>query len=171
MAHDGLDVLVAGHHPRLAEPQHGSVVAQSAVDRLAVAGQEGRVGQVRGGRCPAARITVHIGEPIAAIRAAESGAADFAVSTLQDVGDSETLVVRRLWEEPIVLGVGPHGPPVGDSVALAEIAELPMVAAPQEVAYDRLLSAQLHRYGVAALNVVIRLGHAEAIKQVAIDNG
>lgn len=120
---------------------------------------------------PAASITVHIGEPQAAIRAAESGVADFAVTTLQDTGDTESLTVRRLWEEPIVLAVGAKGPAVEDSVGLADLAELPMVAAPQEVAFDRLLSAQLRRYGVPSLNVVIRLGHAEAIKQVAIDNG
>ncbi len=120
---------------------------------------------------PAANITVHIGEPQAAIRAAESGAADFAVTTLQDTVTTESLTVSRLWEEPIVLAVGAGGPAVDDGIGLADLAALPMVAAPQEVAFDRLLSAQLRRYGVPPLNVVIRLGHAEAIKQVAIDNG
>jgi DNA-binding transcriptional LysR family regulator len=120
---------------------------------------------------PAASITVHIGEPAAAVRAAELGAADFAVTTLQDGPVGDSLVASRLWEEPIVVGIGTAGPPLGESVTLAEIAELPMVAAPQEVAYDRMLSAQLHRHGGPALNVMIRLGHAEAIKQTAIDNG
>ena len=121
---------------------------------------------------PGADITVHIGEPAAAIRTVAQGAADFAVTTLQDVTDgAESLVARRLWDEPIVVGMGPHGPSDADDLGLAEIAELPMVAAPRDVAYDRMLSNQLHRYGVRSLNVMIRLGHAEAIKQTAIDHG
>jgi len=123
---------------------------------------------------PAANITVHIGEPAAAVRAAEQGVADFAVATLQDmdVADPDSaLVATRLWEEPIVVGVGLGGPPTGESLSVSEIADLPMVAAPQDVAFDRMLSAQLHRHGVRALNVVIRLGHAEAIKQTVVDNG
>lgn len=125
---------------------------------------------------PAANITVHIGEPAAAVRAAEQGVADFAVATLQDmdvdVADPDSaLVATRLWEEPIVVGVGLAGPPTDENLSLSEIADLPMVAAPQDVAFDRMLSAQLHRHGVRALNVVIRLGHAEAIKQTVVDNG
>ena len=46
-----------------------------------------------------------------------------------------------------------------------------MVAAPRDVAYDRMLGAQLSRHGVGSLNVVLRLGHAEAIKHTAIENG
>lgn len=67
--------------------------------------------------------------------------------------------------------MGPDGPSDAEDLGLAEIAELPMVAAPRDVAYDRMLSSQLHRYGVTSLNVVIRLGHADAIKQTAIDHG
>lgn len=119
---------------------------------------------------PAAAVTVHIGEPAAAVRAAELGVADFAVTTMQDGPVPDALVASRLWEEPIVVGIGAAGPALGEDVTLAEIAALPMVAAPREVAYDRMLSAQLHRHGVAALNVVIRLGHAEAIKQTVVDN-
>ena len=123
---------------------------------------------------PAADITVHISEPAAAIRAAAQGAADFTVTTFQadtDGTDAGSLVARRLWDEPIVVGMGPHGPSDADVLELAEIAELPLVAAPREVAYDRMLSNQLRQYGVGSLNVVIRLGHAEAIKQTAIDHG
>jgi DNA-binding transcriptional LysR family regulator len=118
-----------------------------------------------------ARITVHVGEPAVAIRAAEIGSADFAVTTLLDTATPETLTATRLWEEPIVLGVGPDGPEVGESVSLAEIAAMPLVAAPQDVAFDRMLRAQLHRVGAPELDVIIRLGHAEAIKQAAVENG
>lgn len=125
---------------------------------------------------PAASITVHIGEPAAAVRAARLGVADFAVATLQDPADDVVdpgsgLVATPLWEEPIVVGMGPGGPPAGEGLALADLADLPMVAPPQDVAFDRMLSAQLRRHGVPALDVVIRLGHAEAIKQTVVDNG
>lgn len=120
---------------------------------------------------PAADVTVHVGEPGAAIRAAAQGVADFSVTTFQDAADTENLVARRLWDEPIVVGMGPHGPTDATDLALSELAALPMVAAPRDVAYDRMLGAQLHRHGVGALTVMIRLGHAEAIKQTAIENG
>jgi DNA-binding transcriptional LysR family regulator len=128
------------------------------------------VTRLRTGRTGAS-ITVHIGEPAAAIRAAELGVADFAVVTLQDGAETGSLVANQLWEEPLVVGVGPNGPTIGESLTLAEAVRLPMVAAPQDVAYDRMLSAQLRRYGAGSPTVMIRLGHAEAIKQTAIDNG
>jgi LysR family transcriptional regulator, low CO2-responsive transcriptional regulator len=121
---------------------------------------------------PGADITVHVGEPASAIRAAAQGTADFTVTTFQDTeDDAGSLVARRLRDEPIVVGMGPAGPTRADHLGLAEIAELPLVAAPREVAYDRMLAQQLRDLGVGALNVVIRLGHAEAIKQTAIDHG
>jgi LysR family transcriptional regulator, low CO2-responsive transcriptional regulator len=121
---------------------------------------------------PAADITVHVGEPASAIRAAAQGGADFTVTTFQDTADDEgALVARRLWDEPIVVGMGPDGPTDADHLGLADIAELPLVAAPRDVAYDRMLGHQLRDLGVRSLNVVIRLGHAEAIKATAIEHG
>jgi DNA-binding transcriptional LysR family regulator len=120
---------------------------------------------------PGADITVHISEPAAALRAAEIGEVDFSVTTWLDDPAPETLRAEKLWEEPLVLCAAPHGPPAVDSVDLAEVATLPLVGVPSGVAFHKMLHDQLRRHGIGELPTVIRLGHAEAIKQAVALNG
>jgi len=120
---------------------------------------------------PGADITVHIGEPAAALRAAEIGEVDFAVMTWLDEPVPETMHAEKLWEEPLVLCAAPHGPPDTDAVDIAEITSLPLVGVPSGVNYYRMLREQLRHHGIGELPAVIRLGHAEAIKQAVALNG
>lgn len=119
---------------------------------------------------PGADITVHVSEPDAALRAVELGESDLAVTTWLDEPVGEVLVSEKLWEEPLVLCASPDGPPEGDAVDLAELEGLPFVGAPVGVAFQRMVEAQLRAHGVGALDVKIRLGHAEAIKQAVVAN-
>ena len=60
-------------------------------------------------------------------RDAAQGAADFTVTTFQadtDGTDAESLVARRLWDEPIVVGMGP-GPFTGLPAVIFSYARLP----------------------------------------------
>jgi DNA-binding transcriptional LysR family regulator len=120
---------------------------------------------------PGADITVHVSEPAAALRSAQLGDADFAVASWLDDEVPETLVAEKLWDEPMVLCASPEGPPDSDEVDLARIPGLPMVGVPAGVAFDSMLRAQLRAHDVRDLDVVIRLGHAEAIKQAVARNG
>ena len=117
-----------------------------------------------------ADITVQISQPSAALRAAELGKVDFAVTAWSNDPVPENLVALTLWEEPIILCASANGPPHADSVTLAEALALPLVGTPTTVAFHRTLEAQLRPLGISEVPAVIRLGHAEAIKEaVAAD--
>ncbi|MFJ8815158.1 LysR family transcriptional regulator [Amycolatopsis thermoflava] len=122
-------------------------------------------------RRPGAEITVHINEPAVALRSAQLGEVDFAVTSWLDEDVPEALSAEKLWEEPLILCASPDGPPDGDEVRVRDLAALPFVGVPTTVAFHRLLQVQLHSHGIADLPVTIRLGHAEAIKQAVADNG
>lgn len=120
---------------------------------------------------PRAEITVHISEPAVALHNAEIGEVDFAVATWSDELNPGSLYTERLWDEPLVLAAAPDGPPHSDTIGLAEIADLPVVGVPSNVAFDRVLTDQLRSHGVKDLPYVIRLGHAEAMKRAVAANG
>jgi DNA-binding transcriptional LysR family regulator len=118
-----------------------------------------------------ADITVQISEPEVALRATQRGTVDLAVTSWVEGEVPDALVAEKLWEEPMVVCASPNGPPYSDSVTLAELAELPLVGVPVGVSYHRMLLDQLRAHGVAELPAVIRLGHAEAIKEAVAANG
>jgi DNA-binding transcriptional LysR family regulator len=120
---------------------------------------------------PGADITVHISEPAAALRSVAIGESDFAVATWSDTFDLSALHAEKLWEEPIVLAASPRGPPDADEVDITDIADLPMVGPPADVAFERIVGDQLRAHGMPAASYVIRLGHAEAMKRAVATNG
>jgi DNA-binding transcriptional LysR family regulator len=120
---------------------------------------------------PEAEITVRIAEPTRVLRAITNGEADFGLCAVLDQEVPGTLTERCLWDEPFLLGVGADNPDVSDSVTLTELAALPMVAPPSEVASDQELAARLRHAGLLRRNIMIRLGHSEAIKRAAVAHG
>jgi LysR family transcriptional regulator, low CO2-responsive transcriptional regulator len=120
---------------------------------------------------PGAKITVHINEPAVALRSAQLGEVDFAVASWLEEDVPDGLFAEKLWDEPLLLCASPQGPPDGDEVTLADLPDLPFVGVPTTVAFHRMMQAQLHAHGIAELPAVIRLGHAEAIKQAVVDSG
>lgn len=118
-----------------------------------------------------ADITVQIGEPEVALRAAQRGTIDFAVTSWVEGEVPEDLIGEKLWDEPMVLCASPHGPPDGDSITLAELRDLPMVGVPSGVSFHRMVQDQLRRHGTSLPTPVIRLGHAEAIIEAVAANG
>ncbi|MPZ66155.1 MAG: LysR family transcriptional regulator [Pseudonocardiaceae bacterium] len=120
---------------------------------------------------PGADITIHVGQPTVALRATQLGEVDFAVVTWLDDEVPEGLDAEKLWDEPLVLCASPTGPPHTDSISVAEITRLPCVGVPTNTAYHRIVQNQLHNHGVGELDIVIRLGHAEPMKQAVAENG
>lgn len=118
-----------------------------------------------------ADITVQIGEPEVALRAAQRGAVDFAVTSWVEEELPDDLVGEKLWDEPMVLCAAVDGPPDGDTITLAELRELPLVGVPSGVSFHRMLQDQLRRHGTSLPRPVIRLGHAEAIIEAVAANG
>ncbi|RTL69031.1 MAG: LysR family transcriptional regulator [Pseudonocardiaceae bacterium] len=118
-----------------------------------------------------ADITVQIGEPEVALRAAQRGAVDFAVTSWVEEELPDDLVGEKLWDEPMVLCAAVDGPPDGDAITLAELRKLPLVGVPSGVSFHRMLQDQLRRHGTSLPRPVIRLGHAEAIIEAVAANG
>lgn len=117
-----------------------------------------------------AELILTIAQPRPALRDVEIGHADMAVLGWDEQEISTELHVEHLHDEPLVLIAG-SGCDVADGISLAEAAALPHVGVPRGVAFDHLLSGQLRAHGVEALDVVIRLGHGEPIKQAVAERG
>ncbi|MGH2548918.1 MAG: substrate-binding domain-containing protein, partial [Thermomicrobiales bacterium] len=147
----------------------GSVVvaASIAVGSYLVPPLLSRLRQERTG----ADITVHAIPAEQALHLVEVGEADLAVLNWHDRLRSPLLHFEKLRDEPLVLCTSPRSKFTQDSIGIAELSTLPLVGVPRDVAYQRVVEAQLRDLGVGDLNVVIRLGHAEAIKQAVLDHG
>jgi DNA-binding transcriptional LysR family regulator len=117
-----------------------------------------------------AEITVHASEPEPALRAVEVGESDLAVTTWLDEPRNDVLVSTKLWEEPLVLFASPDGPPARDVISVDDLSQLSFAGAPIGVAFQRSVEAQLRAHGIRDLDVKVRLGHAEAIKQAVAAN-
>jgi LysR family transcriptional regulator, low CO2-responsive transcriptional regulator len=120
---------------------------------------------------PGADVTVRTSQPEQAIQALENGEADFAVVTWYEQVLPTTLRVEHLRAEPVWLCAAADGLPAGDAVSRHDLERLPLVGTPVDVALSRALDAQLRAGGVGSLNVVMRLGHAESIKEAIYAHG
>jgi LysR family transcriptional regulator, low CO2-responsive transcriptional regulator len=120
---------------------------------------------------PGADITLHAEQPDQAVHSVEVGEADFAIVSWYDHLLPESLTAKHLGDEPMLLCASPGGPPGSEVIGTAELASLPLVSVPANVAFNSATEAQLRAAGVDRLNVVIRLGHAESMKQAVIDHG
>jgi DNA-binding transcriptional LysR family regulator len=120
---------------------------------------------------PGADITVHIEEPVTALRSVQIGDADFAVVTWLADQAPDGVEGELLWDEPLLLYASVSGPPDTDVIDLADIAGLPYVGVPTGVAFDSVIRHQLRTRGLDHWTPVMRLGNAESIKQAIVDNG
>jgi DNA-binding transcriptional LysR family regulator len=118
---------------------------------------------------PGADITISIGQPAEMLQAAAIGEADFTVATWTPA-QHEDLRSELLWEEPLVLCASLDGPPHADVIDLSGLTELPYVGVPRDSTFHHVLEAQLREHGITAWPHVLRLGHAEPIKQALADN-
>ena len=115
-----------------------------------------------------AEITLTIGQPRQALRDVDIGHADLAVLGWDEQEVSSQMRVEHLHDEPLVVIVSGQSDTNG-SLTLAEAAALPHAGVPHGVAFDHLVTRQLRAHGIDSLNVVIRLGHAEPIKQAVAE--
>lgn len=119
---------------------------------------------------PGAVITVGVDQPARALRSVQLAEADFAVLTWVDDVVPDGLSSERLWDEPLVLCASPQGPPFADSVEPADLAALPAVGTPPDVALTQMVARQLRALG-GELHSVIHLGHVEAMKRAVVELG
>lgn len=118
---------------------------------------------------PGAELTLGVSNPEGALRDAESGAADLAV-VMDDVElvRSTQLQCEQLGEEDMVLVTAPHAEPRKPSIPIAQLATLPFISSPPRLARREIEDRRLREHGVRRENVVMALGHPEAMKRVAM---
>jgi DNA-binding transcriptional LysR family regulator len=115
---------------------------------------------------PGAHIALSASDPEHASASVEAADADFAVIIADhDQISHPSLSLEQLAEEPLVLVASVNGRPASSEVRVMELASLAFVSSPRRLSRQRMVARQLAEMGVASMDVVIELGHAEAMKR------
>lgn len=114
---------------------------------------------------PSSSITLSIGSAQTATEALRTRACDFAVLRLDPRQDLEGLKLDLLWEDKLLLLGSPQQAERLGSVSKEAIATMAFVATPRSNIRRTLEDDLLYSVGVVSRNVVMELGHPEAIKQ------
>lgn len=116
---------------------------------------------------PLAAIRCNISDSEREVVATEAGENDFAVVILDAEPASDGLDAEKLREEEFVVVVAPEAEPQASSVSTKQLAELSWVESPRGLVRRTLVERQLHKLGIRNRNVVMELGHPEAMKRAA----
>lgn len=115
---------------------------------------------------PGVRISLDATDPEHAAAAAEAGESDFAVLIAEeDQMANRNLVLERIAEEPLVLVAGAGHRPAATDLTAKELATLSYVASPSRLSRQRMIDRKLGEMGLSSLEILIELGHAEAMKR------
>lgn len=117
---------------------------------------------------PLAEITCNVSDSEREMVATEAGENDFAVVILEGDPQREGLEVEKLTDEPFVVVAAPDAEPREPSITVEELARLPSVESPGGLIRRKLVDRQLAKLGIGDRNVVMELGHPEAMKRAAM---
>lgn len=120
-------------------------------------------------RRPLAAITLSVSDPEQALDSVELGHVDFAVLVVPSAPANPALQAEVVGHEDIVLVAAPHYEAGRASVPVAALAQIPLVSSPGGQVRRSLIDDQLIALGVRLENVVIELGHPEAMKRATRD--
>jgi DNA-binding transcriptional LysR family regulator len=118
---------------------------------------------------PLVEIELDIVDSDDAIVATQTGSCDFAVVFSEPDAPTPGLATIRIGEEPLVLVVAPETEPRAAEIAVEDVAGLEFVDSQQNHLRQRLINEHLREIGIDRRNVVLRLGHPEAMKRAARD--
>lgn len=118
---------------------------------------------------PLAAITLAVSDPEGAIKAVESGESDFAVVMADVPPSSRVLQATTIGHEDILLVAAPDYQPSIDSLPVSALAETPLVSSPSGHIRRGIVDMRLAERGARPRNVVIELGHPEAMKRATED--
>jgi LysR family transcriptional regulator, low CO2-responsive transcriptional regulator len=116
---------------------------------------------------PLAEIKCYVSDSEHAMEGVEGGQNDFAVVILETGPVREGLEAEKLHEEEFVVAAAPDFELPESEITLAQLATLPMVESPTGLVRRTLVDRQLGKLGIRERNVVIELGHPEAMKRAA----
>jgi DNA-binding transcriptional LysR family regulator len=116
---------------------------------------------------PLVELELDISDSYQAVQQAEMGKCDFAVVISAEAPAQAGLEGELLGREELVLVTGPDSDPRDESVPVARLSDLPFIDSPKGSIRRQLFDRQLAGVGVHRRNVVIELGHPEAMKRAA----
>lgn len=116
---------------------------------------------------PGVDLKLNITDSDHAMEATEAGECDFAVVFLEEGPASPGLEGHPLGREPFVVVAGVGAEPAASSITVDELAELPFIDSPHGMIRRTIVEKQLSGIGIHEREVVIELGHPEAMKRAA----
>ncbi|MEA2251173.1 MAG: hypothetical protein QOI62_1924 [Solirubrobacteraceae bacterium] len=116
---------------------------------------------------PLADIRCNISDSDREMLATEAGENDFAVVILETEPRHHRLEVEKLSDEELVVVGAPGSEPEEPSITIDQLAELPSIESPAGLIRRTLVDRQLAKRGIRERNVVMELGHPEAMKRAA----
>lgn len=114
---------------------------------------------------PEARIAVQISDAERVLAQVETGAADFAILAAEAPIESRLFTVEQLALERFVLVASPDDDQIGERATNDELKDLRYVCAPRGLSRRVLIDVALRNVGIHQRNIVIELGHPEAVKR------
>ena len=117
---------------------------------------------------PKATLRLSISDTEHVIEDARRGLLDFALIVSAPDTEIPGLDVEWIGDDQIVLIASPEGQPAADSISLRELSDLPFVEAPEGIVRRTFIDKQLGELGVVDRNVVLELGHPEAMKAAVL---
>lgn len=114
---------------------------------------------------PEVDLRLSISDTEHAINDTRAGEFDFAVVVSDAQLELPGMQVERIASDEIVLVTAPNGTPCEDVISIAELRRLPFIEAPQGIIRRTFIDRQLRQLGVVERNVVLQLGHPEAMKR------
>jgi DNA-binding transcriptional LysR family regulator len=99
-----------------------------------------------------------------AIEDARAGVLDFAVVVSDEQLELPGMEVERVGSDEIVVVAAPGGEPHDDTISTEVLRRLPFIDAPEGIVRRKFVDRQLRQLGVRDRNVVLQLGHPEAMK-------
>jgi LysR family transcriptional regulator, low CO2-responsive transcriptional regulator len=100
-----------------------------------------------------------------AIEDTRAGVFDFAVVVSEEQLELPGMEVERVGTDTIVLVAAPGGEPDSDVITVDELRRLPFIDAPEGIVRRTFVDRQLRQLGIRERNVVLQLGHPEAMKR------
>lgn len=114
---------------------------------------------------PGAELRLGISDTEHTIEDTRAGEFDFSVVISDAQLELPGMDVDQIGEDEIVLVAAPEAEPDRDVIDLPELARLPFIDAPEGIVRRTIVDRRLRGLGVVERNVVLQLGHPEAMKR------
>jgi LysR family transcriptional regulator, low CO2-responsive transcriptional regulator len=118
---------------------------------------------------PDVEVRLGISDTEHALDDTRTGAFDFAVVVAAGEDDLPGLDAERVGEDAIVLVAAPGHALAGRTLGVEDLRTLPFIEAPEGIIRRAFVDRRLRELGVVQRNVVLQLGHPEAMKRATQD--